>query len=142
MSPVDFEAFDAQLLELADGLEGADDATVAAEIVRLKALAEQIPDERLRRLALIRVEKLPEFINGPKPGTSPQYQRASTVLGQALADNSSPDKRIAHAERAMTEIAALSGQAPPRESMTILRMNSSLARLIERLRGEGRDGGS
>jgi hypothetical protein len=142
MSPVDFDAFDAQLLELADTLEGADDARVAAEIVRLKALAAQIPDERLRRLALIRVEKLPEFISGARPGTSPQYQRASTVLGRVFADKRSPAERIAHAERAKTEIATLSRQAPPRESMTILRMNSSLARLIERLRSEGQDGGS
>ncbi|MFC6162825.1 hypothetical protein [Kribbella jiaozuonensis] len=136
---MDYEAFDAQLLELADSLRGADEPTVAAEIVRLKALAGQIADERSRRLALIRAEKLPEFISGPKPGTSPQYERASTLLGQALADKRSPLERIAHAERVKTEIAALSRQAPRRESMTILRMNSSLVRLIERLR-DGSDG--
>ncbi|MFD3403488.1 hypothetical protein ACFWUU_22580 [Kribbella sp. NPDC058693] len=136
---MDYEAFDAQLLELADSLRGADEPTVAAEIVRLKALAGQIADERSRRLALIRAEKLPEFISGPKPGTSPQYLRASTLLGQALADKGSPLERIAHAERVKTEIAALSRQAPRRESMTILRMNSSLVRLIERLR-DGSDG--
>lgn len=138
---MDYEAFDAQLLELADSLRGADESTVAAEIVRLKALAGQIADERSRRLALIRAEKLPEFISGPKPGTSPEYLRASTLLGQALADKGSPLERIAHAERAKTEIAALSRQAPRRESMTILRMNSTLVRLIERLRN-GMDGSS
>ncbi|TDW15721.1 hypothetical protein EV650_7213 [Kribbella kalugense] len=139
---MDFEAFDAQLLELADSLLGADEATVTAEVARLKALAEQITDERSRRLALIRAEKLPQLIEGPKPGTSPQFQRASALVAQVLGDKSSPAERIAHAGRAKAEIAALSKQAPPRESMTILRMNSTLVRLIERLRNDGLDDGS
>lgn len=142
MSPVDFEAFDAQLLELADGLVGADDATVAAEIVRLKGLAEQIPDERLRRLALIRVEKLPEFINGPQPGSSSEYWRAAGLVTQVINDKGTPTEQIAHAERAITEIGALARQAPRPEFRTILRMNSTLKRLIERRRREGPDSGT
>jgi hypothetical protein len=139
---VDFDTFDAQLLELADSLRGADEATMAAEIVRMKALAEQIEDERDRRLAMIRVDKLPELANGAQPGTSPQYWAAARLLAQAISDKGSPAERIAHAERAKTEIAALSKQAPVRESMTILKMNSTLARWIERLRNQGVDGGS
>jgi hypothetical protein len=139
---VDFDAFDAQLLALADSLQGADEATVAAEVVRMKAVAEQIEDDRSRRLALIRAEKLPEFVGGAQPGTSPQFERASTLVAQVLADEGTPAERIAHAERAKAEIATLSEQAPPRESMTILRMNSTVVRLIERLRSEGSDGGS
>lgn len=139
---MDFEAFDAQLLELADSLQGADEATVAAEVVRMKALAEQIADDRSRRLALIRAAKLPEFVNGAQPGTSPQFERASTLVAQVLGGKGSPADRIAHAERVKSEIAALSQQAPPRESMTILRMNSTLVRLIERLRNQGPDGGA
>lgn len=138
---MDFDDFDAQLLELADSLEGADEATIAGEIVRLKALAAQIPDERSRRLALIRAEKLPEFVNGAQPGRSPQFERASTLVAQVLVDKGSPAERIAHAERAKAEIAALSEQAPARESMTILRMNSTLVRLIERVRNDGSGGG-
>lgn len=138
---MDFEAFDAQVLELADSLQGADEATVAAEVVRLKALAGQIADERSRRLALIRAEKLPELISGPKPGTSPQYWQAARLVTQVVNDKRSAADRIAHAERAKSDIAALSRQAPVRESMTILRMNSTLVRLIERLR-EGQEGGS
>jgi hypothetical protein len=134
---VDFDAFDAQLLELAGSLRGADEARVAVEVVRMKALAEQIADDRYRQLALVRAEKLPEFVNGAQPGTSPQFERASTLVAQVLVDKGSPVERIAHAERAKAEIAALSKQAPPRESMTILRMNSTLVRLIERLRNDG-----
>ncbi|TCC10391.1 hypothetical protein [Kribbella soli] len=139
---MDFETFDARLLELADSLQGADETTVAAEAVRMKASAEQIADERSRRLALIRVQKLPEFISGPKPGTSPEYWRAAGLLAQVVNDKGSAADRIAHAERAKSEIAALSKRAPARESMTILKMNSTLVRLIERLRSEGVEGGS
>lgn len=138
---VDFEAFDAQLLELADSLEDADDATVSAEVVRMKALAEQIEDERSRELALIRAGKLPELISGPQPGTSPQYWRASTLLAQVISDKGSAADQIAHAERVKAEIGELARQAPPRESRTILRMNSTLKRLIDRRRREiGNDG--
>ncbi|NIK56912.1 hypothetical protein [Kribbella shirazensis] len=131
---MDFEAFDAQLLTLADALQGADEATVTAEIERMKALAQQLEDERSRRLALIRAEKLPELVNGPQPGTSPQYLRASALVAQVISGKGAPAERIEQAERAKAEIAALSRQAPPRESLTILRMNSALVRLIDRLR--------
>ncbi|HZX05042.1 hypothetical protein [Kribbella sp.] len=140
MDQVDYDTVDAQVLALADSLSEADDATVAAEVARLKALAEQIPDEDDRRLAVIRVQKLPELIRGPQPGTSSQYWRAASLVTQAVNDNGSTADRIAHAERAKSEIAALSEQAPVRESMTILRMNSTLVRLIERLRNDGAEG--
>ena len=139
---VDFDAVDGQIRELSKSLRGADEATVSAEVERLKALAEQIADERSRRLALIRVEKLPQLIRGPRPGTSPEYWRAARLVTDVVNGKGSAAERIAHAERAKTEIAELSRQAPQRESMTILRMNSSLVRLIQRLRSEGADGGS
>ncbi|MER7247941.1 hypothetical protein [Kribbella sp. NPDC000426] len=139
---MDYDAFDAQLLELADSLRGADEATIAAETARMKALAEQIPDERSRGHALIRASKLPDLITGPKPGTSPQYRRASALVAQVLIYEGSPAERIAHAQRAKSEIGELSRQAPRRESMTILRMNSTLVRYIERLRDDSPDSGS
>jgi hypothetical protein len=83
-----------------------------------------------------------ELSGGPKPGTSPEYWRAASLVTEVVNGKGSPAERIAHAERAKAEIAALSRQAPRRESMTILRMNSGLVRLIERLRSAGRDGGS
>lgn len=139
---VQYDDVDAQVLGLADSLQGADEATVGAEVARLKTLAEQIADERSRQLALIRVQKLPELIRGPRPGTSPEYWRASTVLAQVINDKGSPAEQIAHAERAIAEIGELSRQAPLRESRTILRMNSTLKRLIDRRRREGLEGGS
>lgn len=139
---VEYDDVDAQVLDLADSLQGADESTVAAEVARLKALAEQIADERDRELALIRVQKLPDLIRGPQPGASPEYWRASTVLAQVINDKGSPVEQIAHAERAIAEIGELSRQAPLRESRTILRMNSTLKRLIDRRRREGLGDGS
>ncbi|WP_427889259.1 hypothetical protein ACQHIV_38480 [Kribbella sp. GL6] len=142
MDHVDFETFDAQLLELADSLQGADETTVAAEAVRMKALAEQIEDEQSRRLALIRAEKLPEFVRGPQPGTSPQYWRAASLVTQVINDKGTPAEQIDHAQRAVAEIGTLARAAPEREFRTILRMNSTLKRLIERRRRENPDLGS
>ena len=52
------------------------------------------------------------------------------------------DEQIDHAERAIREIGDLARQAPQREFRTILRMNSTLKRLIQRRRREGLDGGA
>ncbi|MFD7160247.1 hypothetical protein ACFV9C_37050 [Kribbella sp. NPDC059898] len=136
---VDYDAVNAQVKSLAESLRGADDATVSAEMERLERLAEQIADEASRTMALIRVRKLPELINGPKAPTSPEFWRASTLLAQVLVDKGTPAERIAHAERVKREIGELSRQAPVRESMTVLRLNSTLARLIERLRQQSPD---
>jgi hypothetical protein len=78
---------------------------------------------------------------GAQPGASPQYWQAARLVTQVVNDKGSAADRIAHAERAKSEIAALSKQAPVRESLTILRMNSTLVRLVERLR-EGQEGES
>ena len=133
---MDYDTVNAQVKSLASSLRGADEVTVAAEVERLEALAEQIADEGSRAIALIRVRKLPELIGGAKAPTSPEFRRASTLLAQVLVDKGTPAERIAHAERVTREIGELSRQAPVRESMTILRLNSTLARLVERLRHE------
>lgn len=140
MDQLDYDAADAQVLALSDALRGADAATVAAEVTRLKYLAAQITDEYSRRRALIRVEKLPELIHGPRPGTSPQYDRATRLVGQVMSGSGTPGERVDQAERAITEIGALAQQAPARESGTIMRMNSSLTRLIEALRADNSQG--
>lgn len=136
---VRYDDVDAQVLDLADELQDADEATVAAEVARLTALAEQIEDESSRRRAVIRAEKLPELIRGPQPGTSSEYWRAAALVTQVVNDEGTSTEQITHAERAITEIGALARQAPRHEFRTILRMNSTLKRLIERRRREGPD---
>ncbi|GAA1586514.1 MULTISPECIES: hypothetical protein [Kribbella] len=142
MDQVDYDTVDTQVRALADSLGEADEATVAAEVSRLKALAEKIADEDDRRMAVIRVEKLPELISGPQPGTSPQYWRAASLVTQVINDKGTPAEQIEHAERAVSEIGTLARSAPEREFRTILRMNSTLKRLIERRRRENPDLGS
>lgn len=137
---MDYETLSAEVLRLADSLHDADDATVAAEVRRLKGLAAQIPDEMSRTHALARAERLPELIAGPRVGSSEQYERAVQLMGEAHGFEGTPEERIAFADDAATKIAALAEQAPARESMTILRMNSSLARLIEELQMDGPQG--
>jgi hypothetical protein len=131
---MDYDAVDAEVQELSYTLRDADAATVTAEVDRLRGLAGQIADETARRRALARIERLPQLIAGPPVGTSPQYERATQLVGAAHSAQGTPDDRIAFAERATAELTRLAGEAPPNEAGTILRMNSSLARLIEDLR--------
>ncbi|MFG1906420.1 hypothetical protein [Kribbella sp. NPDC048928] len=130
---MDYETLDAEIRALSDRMEDADEATIAAEVERLKRLAAQIPDELGRARGLARAERLPELIVGPAPGTSEQYLRATHLLGIAMGSDGTPAERIDLAERTATEIALLAEAAPYRESNTILRMNSALARLIHEL---------
>lgn len=134
---MDYETVDTQVRELSDSLRGADRETIAAEVDRLKNLAALIPDDLWRARALARAERLPELITGPSAGTSEQFERAVQLQGEAANAQGSPQERIAAAESAIRAITELADQAPAQESGTILRMNSSLARLIEELRMEG-----
>jgi hypothetical protein len=137
---MDYQTVDAQVRALSDSLRGADQATIAAEVDRLTNLAALIPDELWRARALARAARLPELITGPSAGTSEQFERAVQLQGQAVSAQGSPQERIAVAESAIRAIAELAEQAPEREAATILRMNSSLARLIEELRPEHHPG--
>lgn len=137
---MDYQTVDTQVRALSDSLRGADQATIAAEVDRLKNLAALIPDDLWRARALARAERLPEMVTGPPAGTSEQFERAVQLQGQAASAQGSTQERIAVAEAAIRAIAELADQAPAREAGTILRMNSSLARLIEELRQEGQLG--
>jgi hypothetical protein len=137
---VDYDTVDAQVRELSDSLQGADRATVAAEVSRLRGLAARIPDQLWRARAMARVDRLPELISGAAAGGSEQFERATQLVGDVMGAQGSPDERIAAAELAIREIATLADHAPAEESGTILRMNSSLARLVEELQIVSRQG--
>jgi hypothetical protein len=133
---MDYDTVDAEVRELAHRLSDPDDPALATETERLTALAEQIEDDVWRQRALARVRRLPDLVAGPQTGASPQYAEASALVADAIAATGSPAERIAEAERTAAAVAALADHAPVRESLTILRMNSTLARLIEELRIE------
>ena|SRR5690349_5476180 len=136
---MDYEALSAEVLLLSDRLDDADEATVAAEVERLTALAAQIPDDFSRMRAMARVASLPELIWGPAVGQSEQYEEAVHLVGSAMSASGTPAERIALADQVATKIADLAAAAPPRESGTILRMNSSVARLILELREQAQE---
>lgn len=136
---MDYEALNAEVLLLSDRLHDADEATVAAEVERLTALAAQIPDDFSRMRAMARVAKLPELIWGPAVGQSEQYEEAIHLVGSALSAKGTTAERIALAEQVATKVADLAAAAPRRESGTILRMNSSVARLIQELREQSQE---
>jgi hypothetical protein len=131
---VDYETLNDEILAVSDRLEDADEATVAAETERLRGLAAQLPDEFSRLRATAQIDRLPELIWGPPAGTSEEYTRATNLVASALHAEGTPAERIALADRVATEVAELAAAAPREESGTILRMNSSIARLIEELR--------
>jgi len=128
---MDYETVNEQILNLAWDLRTADDATVADHQARLRLMAEQITDDLWRRRALQRVNKLPELIRGPQPGKSPEYSQAVSLVGRAHGLEGPTDERIAELKRTKRMVADLARQAPRNEYMTIMRMNSSLVRLIE-----------
>jgi hypothetical protein len=129
---VNYEIIDAEVVHLIYELQTADDETIASHQARLRAMAEQIPDDLWRRRALQRVGTLPELIR-PRLGTSPQYSQAVTLVGRAHGLEGPVDERIAEVKRTKRLVAELARQAPRHEYMTIMRMNSSLVRMIERL---------
>lgn len=137
---MDYDTLIAEVRALSDSLDGADPARVAIEMRRLKGLAAEIPDDLGRARAMARIDRLPELISGPAAGTSEQFDRATRLVSEVMSTPGSSADRIRAAEQAINEIAALADRAPTNESMTILRMNSSLARLIGELRSaEGLD---
>ncbi|GAA0570241.1 hypothetical protein HPO96_33430 [Kribbella sandramycini] len=133
---MDYETLSAEVLAASDRLVGADAGAIADEVLRLTELAEQIPDEFDRFRGKARAAKLPTLISGPPIGTSPEYERATQLVGKAMSATGTSAERIAIADQAATEIAALAAAAPDSESGTILRMNSAIARLIEKLRAD------
>jgi predicted RNase H-like nuclease len=132
--PVQYETVEAELQRLIDNLYGAAPAVVRAETDRLRALAEQVQDERGRERALFRAAQLPRLVAGPLTGTSPQYEQAQFLLGRALAGTGPAETRIPEIERIINQIGDLANQAPSREAGAIRRTTSTLLRLIDELR--------
>jgi hypothetical protein len=132
-NPVGQETVEAELRRLIDDLHDADPARIQAETERLRALAEQIPDERGRERALFRAGSLPRLIAGPARATSEQFHEAQVLLARALAGTGSAQSRIAEIEQIIDQIGALANQAPPGEAGAIRRTTAPLLRLLDNL---------
>jgi hypothetical protein len=132
--PVGQETIEAELRRLLDDLRGAPPEVVQAETERLRALAQQIQDERDRERALFRAGQLPRLLAGPAVPTSEQFRRAEALFAQAVASEEPPQDRIPQIERIIEQIGVLAGQAPVREAGAIRRLTSPLSRLVDNLR--------
>jgi hypothetical protein len=89
-----------------------------------------------RRRAFNRIAKLAVSIGPPPPGEIPQYAQALKLVARAQRFEGTPQERFEFADRRATRVAELAQQAPPNESLTILRMNHLLKPLIDDLRRE------
>jgi hypothetical protein len=114
-------------------LRSADRTRVATEVERLRRLAEQIEDPLWRQRALHQVQKFPEPGTAPSATGSEQLRQAQSLSSKAFRLEGSAEQRIAELQRLRTEIGDLSGQAPPHERLTILRLNSAITRMIAEL---------
>ncbi|WBQ06400.1 hypothetical protein [Kribbella sp. CA-293567] len=132
-NPPDYDAVEAELGRLLDDLKGASSEVVAAETERLRALAEQVEDERGRERARYRAASLPRLLAGPPKATSEQFHQAQVLFARAIDSEGPAQARIPLIERAIAEIGALATQAPHREAGAIRRMNSPLSRLLDHL---------
>ena len=125
-----YEAVEAELQRQLDRLYDAAPATVDAERIRLRSMAEQVENADWRRRAIARAERLPSLLAGPKPGTSAPYLQAQRLYAEAVMSTASLQDRITELERTMTRIGELAGEAPPAEAGAVLLLNSTLAALI------------
>lgn len=135
---MDYEEVSAEVRRLSHELRDATPDQITAAQDRLRGMAATIGDDVSRRSALARVSALPRLIGGPRPGTSPQYDEATSLAGRAHGLVGTPAERIAEAARLRDRITELAAQAPVGESGAILRMNGSITRLIADLEASGR----
>ncbi|MEV8374500.1 hypothetical protein AB0P21_17305 [Kribbella sp. NPDC056861] len=131
--PVDYEAVEAELQRLLDNLKGASPEVIEAESARLRAMADQVEDERGRENAQGRAAELQRLLAGPPKATSEQFHQAQILFARAINSEDPAQVRIPQIERTIQEIGALAAQAPHREAGAIRRLNSPLSRLITHL---------
>ncbi|GAA1607811.1 hypothetical protein GCM10009789_72780 [Kribbella sancticallisti] len=132
--PPTWESVETELRRLLYDLRGADAAVVQVETARLRALAEQVEDDRDREHALFRAGQLPRLLAGPIAPSSPQFAQAQVLFAQAIGSSAEPaDVRIPHLERIIQQIGALADESPPRERGAVRRLTSPLIGLIDHL---------
>jgi hypothetical protein len=136
---MDHEQFDAEyrrVLEAAGA--GEDSATLAAEVVRLRALAGTLTDAADRRDAGDRIATIEDVLSYDSQSLSAAMGEAIRVLGVAGADGGTRAERVQRAKAGMDEIARLSAGADRAEQAAILELNESLAMLIDALESDSR----
>lgn len=126
-----FEVAYGRVMEAAGA--GAPAAALAGEVVRLRALADSLPEPTDRRDAAALVDSLEDVLSYDAEPLSPAMTEAVRVLALAGAADGTPSERQARARAGMDEIARISAGADRPEQAAILELNESLALLIDSL---------
>jgi hypothetical protein len=135
---VDFDQFDVEYSRTLDAAGTMDSAILAAEIVRLRALADTLADPADRGDAANLIATLEDVLAYDTEPLSIPMAEAIRVLAAAGADDGTPAERVERAKAGMDEIARIAAAADRDEQAAILDMNESLAMLIDALEPESR----
>ena len=135
---MDFDQFDVDYSRTIDAAGTMDSAALAAEIVRLRVLADTLTDPADRRDAANLIATLEDVLSYDTEPLSTPMAEAIRVLAAAGTVDGTPAERVERAKAGMAEIARISAAADRDEQAAILDMNESLAMLIDALEPDNR----
>jgi hypothetical protein len=128
-----YAEFDAEYGRLLAAAGGMDDAMLASELTRMRALQWQLADESERELAAASLATLEDVLTVTSEPSSDAMVRAVAALSRAGDERGTPRERVVRARAGMDEIARIAETADPAERTAILDMTESLAMLIDAL---------
>jgi hypothetical protein len=128
-----YAEFDAEYGRLLAAAGGMDDAMLASELTRMRALQWQLADESERELAGASLATLEDVLTVTSEPSSDAMVRAVAALSRAGDERGTPQERVERARAGMDEIARIAETADPAERNAILDMTESLAMLIDAL---------
>jgi hypothetical protein len=137
---VKYDEFDAEYNRVVESVEaGLSTAALAAEVERLRVLADGIDDESGRKEAgydLAMLEDLLAHDDTAEP--SEVTQRARAAYAEATRYDGTPSERIARAETGIQQLTSIAATADPEEQEAISGLTESLDMLIGALRPDVR----
>ena len=133
---MDYDAFDVELRRVLDAAtaRSLDEATLAAEVDRLRGLANLVEPAADRKLAGSHLTSLERALSYEPPPLSDELAEAIRVQSRAQSAEGTPAQRIEHLSAAIAEIGRIADAASPADHPRILDLNEPLSILLESLR--------
>ena len=133
---MDYDAFDVELRRVLDAAtaRSLDEATLAAEVDRLRGLATLVEPAADRKLAGSHLTSLERALSYEPPPLSDELAEAIRVQSRAQSAEGTPAERIEHLSVAIAEIGRIADAASPADHPRILDLNEPLSILLESLR--------
>ncbi|WP_329483073.1 hypothetical protein OG555_12865 [Kribbella sp. NBC_01484] len=133
---MDYDAFDVELRRVLDAAtaRSLDEATLAAEVDRLRELATLVEPAADRRLAGSHLMSLEQALSYEPPPLSDELAEAIRVQSRAQSADGAPTERIEHLTAAIAQIGRIADAASPADHPRILDLNEPLSILLESLR--------